>query len=154
MLYALQLGSDCPFFILNRPCFASGRGEEFDKIDIDLEGFILLLVNPEIMISTAEAFSCIEPAVPEASLKEIISSPVHFWRNKLKNDFEISVFKKYPEIGTIKDQMYDSGALYASMTGTGSTVFGLYKDPPPLSVWKDNFIVKTLALTNSFSKGF
>lgn len=125
--YSLQLGSDCPFFILNKPCFASGRGEVLHEINIDLSDYKILLVNPGIHVSTASAFSEINPEVPARSLKEIISRPVSEWKNEMRNDFEKSVFKNYPEIQKIKNDLYQMNAEYVSMTGSGSSVFGLFK---------------------------
>lgn len=144
MRYALLLGSDCPFFILNEPCYATGRGEVLKKINVDLHGFTILLVNPGIVVSTAEAFAKITPMLPKRSLNDIISSPINEWKYALKNDFESSVFIKHPEISTIKDHMYNSGAVYASMTGTGSTVFALFHNEEPLPVWDNNYMVRVL----------
>ena len=124
--YALQLGSDCPFFIINKPCFASGRGEFLEPLSIDLSGYKLVVANPGIHVNTAEAFSLVKPSLPSKSINKIIQQPVETWKSELKNDFEISVFKKYPEIGAIKAQMYESGAVYSSMTGSGSSVYGIF----------------------------
>lgn len=127
MQYALQLGSDCPFFIINQPCFATGRGEELERTAFDLSAYQITIVNPGIHIQTKEAFAAIVPAQPMKSIKDIIAQPVESWKKDLKNDFEPGVFKLYPEIAAIKDKLYDSGAVYASMTGTGSTVYGIFK---------------------------
>lgn len=124
--YALLLGSDCPFFLLNKPAFATRRGEALSKILLSLSGFKILIVNPGIHISTKEIFSELNPAQPSESIKKIISQPVSTWKNKLINDFEEVIFKKYPPIKIIKENMYKNGAEYASMTGTGSSVFGIY----------------------------
>jgi 4-diphosphocytidyl-2-C-methyl-D-erythritol kinase len=124
---SLSLGSDCPFFILNKPCFATNRGEILNLLTIDLAQCRLLLVNPGIHIRTAHAFSQITPNSPEESIKEILQLPVRSWKNRLKNDFEEPVFKQYPEIGKIKDELYDAGALYASMSGSGSSVYGIFE---------------------------
>lgn len=125
--YALRLGSDCPFFIINKPCFGEGRGEILEKLSLDLSTYKFIIVNPSIHINTAEAFSGIHPATPEKSIKEIISQPIGTWKHELINDFESSVFRLHPEIETIKSALYDNGALYASMSGTGSTVYGIFK---------------------------
>jgi 4-diphosphocytidyl-2-C-methyl-D-erythritol kinase len=109
--HAVQLGSDCPFFILNKPCFATGRGESLTQTDIDLSEFKIVIVHPGIHISTAWAFSNVKPAVPVKSLKEIIQQPISTWKEELRNDFEEPVFKKYPEIKNIKDELYDAGAV-------------------------------------------
>jgi 4-diphosphocytidyl-2-C-methyl-D-erythritol kinase len=125
--YALQLGSDCPFFIINRPCFATGRGEFLEPISLDLSTHKLVVVNPGIHVSTIEAFSLLKPSSDSKSIKEIIQQPVETWKTELKNDFEESVFKKFPAIETIKAKMYESGAVYSSMTGSGSTVYGIFR---------------------------
>ncbi len=142
IMYASKLGSDCPFFIINLPCYATGRGELLEKINLSLEGYSLVLVNPGIMISTAEAFSMIKPSIHQRSLKEIISLPISEWRANLINDFEIPMFNLYPEIREIKEKMYTSGAVYAGMSGSGSTVFGLFEKGKALPVWKDGHWVK------------
>ena len=125
--YALQLGSDCPFFILNKPCFATGRGEKMEVIDLDLSGYRFVLVNPNIHISTAQAFSQVEPGKPEQSISKIIQQPIQQWKDLLLNDFEKSISLLYPSIAEIKQELYTKGAIYASMTGTGSTVFGIFE---------------------------
>ncbi len=124
--YARQLGSDCAFFIENNPVFASGKGDHFEKIDLNLSGYFLVLVKPGKSVSTSLAYASIIPAKPEISVKEIIKLPVEKWKDLLKNYFENNVFKSYPEIETIKKQLYDSGALYASMSGSGSAVYGIF----------------------------
>jgi 4-diphosphocytidyl-2-C-methyl-D-erythritol kinase len=125
--YASRLGSDCSFFIINKPCFATGRGEFLEPISLDLSTHKFVIVNPGIHVSTTEAFSLLNPSFPSKSIKEIIQQPVETWRTELKNDFEESVFKKYPAIETIKTKMYGSGAVYSSMTGSGSTVYGIFR---------------------------
>lgn len=124
--YALQLGSDCPFFILNKPSFATGRGEKLEPVDIDLSAYRILIVNPGIHINTGRAFSQIQPRTPVASIKKITSQPIDTWRNELVNDFEAPVVAAHPEIGAIKKNLYAHGAVYSSMTGSGSTVYGLF----------------------------
>lgn len=125
--YALQLGSDCPFFIINKPCLATGRGEKLEPVSVNLENYKLVLVNPGIHISTSEAFSKIQPSAPVKSLAQIISQPVDSWKNDMVNDFEKNIFSTHPEIAAIKQSLYDLGAEYASMSGSGSTVYGLFK---------------------------
>jgi len=125
--YARRLGSDCAFFIQNKPVFAFEKGDHFDSINLDLSGFFLILIKPAINVNTALAYANIVPYRPSLPVKEIINLPVEKWKELLKNDFETSVFKSYPEIGTIKKQLYESGALYASMSGSGSAVFGIFK---------------------------
>jgi 4-diphosphocytidyl-2-C-methyl-D-erythritol kinase len=124
--YALQLGSDCPFFLINQPCLAFGRGEILESIKLSLSGYKLLVVNPSIHINTKEIFKEIIPAIPAKKIKEIIEQPVSAWKEELVNDFEKIVFPKYPQIKKIKENMYQQGAVYASMTGTGSTIFGIF----------------------------
>lgn len=143
--YASQLGSDCAFFIINKPCHATGRGEILEEIDLDLSAFTFVLVNPGLHVDTGTAFQGISPSDPAYSLKEVIRQPVSQWRYSLQNDFENTVFKKFPEIGAIKEYLYLQGALYASMTGSGSTVFGIFeKDKLPALTFPENYFVKTL----------
>lgn len=127
--YATQLGADCPFFIQNQPVFASGTGNIFEPIELTLKGYHLVLVKPDTPISTKEAFSNIHPKHPEVSLKEIATQPIENWKGLMKNDFEESIFPCHPEIAAIKDKLYDLGAVYASMTGSGSAVYGIFKQP-------------------------
>ncbi len=125
--YALQLGSDCPFFIINQPCLATGRGEILEQIEIDLSAYKFIIVNPGIHISTADAFWGITPTRPAKPVREIIQQPIETWKNELINDFEKTVFKQHPEIETIKNKLYDCGALYSSMSGSGSTIYGIFE---------------------------
>lgn len=124
--YALMLGSDCPFFISGQPCFATGRGEAMEPVALSLSGYRLVLVNPGIHVSTAAAFHGIHPSVPEKSVREIIRTPVPAWRDTLVNDFERTIFPQFPEIGQIKQELYARGAVYASMSGSGSSVYGIF----------------------------
>ncbi|MDE3252728.1 MAG: 4-(cytidine 5'-diphospho)-2-C-methyl-D-erythritol kinase [Bacteroidota bacterium] len=139
--YALQLGSDCPFFISNTPCFATGRGEILEPYPIDLSAYRIILVNPGIHISTAQAFAGIQPTRPGVSISRILQQPVAEWRDQLFNDFEKSLSQIHSKLAAIKTALYDQGAVYASLTGTGSTVYGLFdKNHPqpfvPHSDWK------------------
>lgn len=124
-----QLGADCPFFIKNQPVFAEGIGDIFTDIEIVLKGKTLVLVKPDISVSTADAYSLVSPHKPQQSLRESLRLPVEEWKNHVVNDFESSVFKKFPEIAAIKDRLYDLGALYASMSGSGSAVYGIFNQP-------------------------
>ncbi|MDB5221486.1 MAG: 4-(cytidine 5-diphospho)-2-C-methyl-D-erythritol kinase [Chitinophagaceae bacterium] len=143
--YALQLGSDGPFFILNKPCFATGRGEILQPINIDLTNYKLLLVNPGIHINTKWAFTKITPQQPKASIKEIITQPLETWKDKLQNDFEVPVFAEYPEIEKLKNDLYMQGALYASMSGSGSTIFGIFsKEANIQSTQNDKYFYKVI----------
>lgn len=126
--YAARLGADCAFFIQNKPVFASGIGNIFEPIQLSLKGYFLVLIKPDIFVSTKDAFSLITPKMPVQSLKEIVRMPVEIWRATMKNDFENSVFKKFPEIAAIKDKLYDMGAIYASMSGSGSSVYGIFRE--------------------------
>jgi 4-diphosphocytidyl-2-C-methyl-D-erythritol kinase len=125
--YALLLGSDCPFFMINKPALAEGRGEILEPLSLDLSSYKFIIINPGIYINTAKAFSGITPALPAKSLKEIIDKPIDTWKDELINDFEKPVFLQYPEIEVIKNKLYDDGAVYASMSGSGSTVYGIFK---------------------------
>lgn len=127
--YAIQLGADCPFFVYNVPMFATGLGNEFKQISFSLKGYTLVLIKPEETVSTAEAYSSVSPAVPKLSLLDIINRPIEEWKGLMYNDFEKSVFLRHPIIGEIKDLLYEKGAVYASMSGSGSAVFGIFKDP-------------------------
>ena len=126
--YAAILGADCAFFIKNKPVFATGIGNVFEPVQLSLKGYYLVLVKPDIFVSTKDAFSFIQPKKPEYSLKEIVRMPIETWRATMKNDFEDSVFQKFPEIAAIKDKLYDMGAVYASMSGSGSSVFGIFRE--------------------------
>lgn len=126
MQYASELGSDCPFFIFNKPCFAKGRGEVLEEITLDLSKYRIVIVNPEIHVDTGRAFLDIRPAKTTRSLKEIIKGPVERWKDELFNDFEKVIFPQHRRIVDIKDQLYKKGALFASMSGSGSTVFGIF----------------------------
>ncbi|MCL2651776.1 MAG: 4-(cytidine 5'-diphospho)-2-C-methyl-D-erythritol kinase [Candidatus Azobacteroides sp.] len=130
---ASQLGADCPFFIHNKPVFATGTGNIFTPVELSLKGYFIVLVKPDIYISTKEAFVMIQPKPPVLSLKEIIKDPPETWKSKMINDFEPSVFFQRPTIKYIKEKLYDFGAIYASMSGSGSSVFGIFKEEIDLS---------------------
>jgi 4-diphosphocytidyl-2-C-methyl-D-erythritol kinase len=136
---SLKLGSDCPFFIHDRPVIARGRGEIMEVIDLDLSAYSIAIIHPGIHISTAQAFSGVVPRDQEANLRSVIAEPPTTWKNRVSNDFETTVFAHYPEIAHIKEMLYEKGAVYASMTGSGSAVYGLFSTPPTLPVqpsWK------------------
>jgi 4-diphosphocytidyl-2-C-methyl-D-erythritol kinase len=128
--YAAKLGADCAFFILSRPCYAEGIGEKLQPIDLSLSGYHIAVVRPNIPVPTKEAFSRIHPHYPTQNCREVVTQPVETWRETLVNDFEESVFALHPEIGAIKQQLYDMGATYAAMSGSGSALFGLFKEQP------------------------
>lgn len=124
--YAATLGADCAFFIRNKPTFAEGIGNIFSPIELSLSGYGIMIVKPDIFVSTREAFSNIHPKRPEHPIKEVIQRPVSEWKETLINDFEASVFPLHPAIEAIKQELYNQGAAYASMSGSGSSVFGLF----------------------------
>lgn len=130
MDFAATLGSDCPFFIENKPMLASGRGELLEPISLSLKGLHLLLVRPDVHVSTAQAYSMVKPRKTEKSIREIILRPVNTWKDDLKNDFEEAVFQKHPQLAEVKQRLYSEGAIYASMSGSGSALFGLFKNRP------------------------
>ena len=134
--YAAELGSDCPFFIYNRPMFATGRGELLEPLSLNLESWYMLIVMPPLTVGTAEAYSWITPEHPAVSIKEILKESPDTWKDRLINDFEAPVIQRYPLIGEIKQQLYHQGAAYASMSGSGAAVFGLFRQQPSTSPWK------------------
>jgi len=127
---ASQLGSDCAFFITNNPVMAKGKGDQFHEIKIDLSSYYILIVYPAIHSNTKEAYQGLTPHQPVNDLKIIIQKPITDWKNLLVNDFEESIFKKYPQIKGLKEKLYAEGALYASMSGSGSAVFGIFDKEP------------------------
>lgn len=126
--YASRLGSDCAFFIYNRPMIGEGRGEVLTEYPVSLDGYDLQVLTPEgVAVSTKDAYGGIRPHLPEVPLREALARPVEEWNGILVNDFEETVFVKYPELAAIKRSLYDSGAVYASMSGSGSALFAIYK---------------------------
>ena len=124
--FAARLGSDCAFFIYNRPMLGTGRGEILEPFDIDLSGYRLDVIVPEgISVSTADAYRGIVPKVPDLPLREVLAHPVTEWKGLLVNDFETTVFEKHPRLAEIKQSLYDDGATYAAMSGSGSALFSL-----------------------------
>jgi len=149
LAYALALGSDCPFFILNKPCFAGGRGEIMEPITVALTGYHLVLVNPGIHVNTGWAFGQLNVTKnkPTPSLQSIVTTPVASWKNHLLNDFEEPVFQQHPAIAAIKDELYEQGALFASMSGSGSSVYGLFEKTPSNSFhFPGHYLVQQIAL--------
>ena len=144
--YALQLGSDCPFFIYNTPQFASGRGEIFQSVNLDLSAYSIQLICADVHVSTRDAFQLIKPKPACFSLKEIEGLAIENWREKVFNDFEEPVFAAHPVLKKIKEQLYDAGALFASMSGSGATVYGIFpkrkKATRELPVSFDSFYVE------------
>ncbi len=138
--YALQLGSDCPFFILNKACFATGRGEVLTPVHLNLDAHSFLIVNPNIHVNTGWAFEQLarnENEMMHVDLQSLMMQPISTWKYALTNDFESSVTQAYPTIEAIKQNMYDHGAIYACMTGTGSTVFGIFEKQNKPSIQLD-----------------
>lgn len=125
--YALQLGSDCPFFIENSPQYATGRGELMQPVSVDLNAYSIVLVCPGIHVSTAEAFKMLKPQTASFNLNNLAQLPLTDWKHNISNDFEIPVFAMHPTLATIKQELYDKGAIYAAMTGSGSTLFGIFE---------------------------
>lgn len=130
--YARRLGSDCAFFVHNKPIYCLEKGDVFEPIDIDLRGFHIVLVYPNLAISTAEAYAGVRPCRPEVPLREQLLTPVESWRDVVHNDFEDSLFLTYPILADLKQQLYDLGAVYASMSGSGSSMYGLFNAPVQL----------------------
>ena len=129
--YAVQIGADCPFFIENKPMLATGIGEILESIELDLSAYHIAIVKPNIHVSTEKAYSLVTPNEPLCSLRDLIKKPVKEWQ--LQNDFEQSVFAKYPAIEDLKNSLYEQGAVYAAMSGSGSSVFGLFESRPKLN---------------------
>jgi 4-diphosphocytidyl-2-C-methyl-D-erythritol kinase len=123
------LGSDCAFFMINKPVYACAKGEMMSPVLLNLAGFTIVVVKPPLFVSTAEAYAGTFPVIPERSLKEMIQLPVSEWRGVIMNDFEKTIFPKFPQIAAIKTRMYEMGAIYASMSGSGSSVFGIFSKP-------------------------
>ena len=137
-----RIGADCPFFYHARPAYATGIGDELTPIDFDLAGWNLVLVKPRIHVSTREAYALVNPRASNENLLLSLARPVETWKDTIKNDFEVSVFQRYPEIAAIKQTLYDMGAVYASMSGSGSSVFGLFhnRQPEAEEVFRDCFV--------------
>jgi len=134
--YASRLGSDCPFFIYNKPMLAQGRGEILSPVEVRLHGYQILVVMPDVTVGTAEAYSWIKPAVPKEKISDILHFPPEEWRGRLVNDFEAPVMERYPVIGELKQALLDDGAIYASMSGSGAAVFGIFRQAPDTKRWK------------------
>lgn len=128
--YALKLGADCPVFIQNKAVFATGIGHIFSDVQVSLDGYFLVLIKPDMHVSTPEAYAKVVPQKPEFDLRESIQLPVSEWKNRIKNDFEPSVFARFPAIAHLKEKLYDAGACYASLSGSGSSVYGLFTHEP------------------------
>lgn len=140
-IQAARLGADCPFFIYNRPLIATGIGDCFSNIDFTLAGKKIVLVKPPIAVSTAEAYSNVTPQAPSVPIGAGVAQAITQWKDMVVNDFEKSVFPKHPRIAAIKQQLYDMGAEYASMSGSGSSVFGIFdKDAYTENIFTDCYV--------------
>lgn len=141
--YALSLGSDCPFFIRNAPAFASGRGEILTPCDVSLKGKFIVVVFPDLPIATKDAFAEVKPKIPTHSLQDILKMPISSWKEHLTNDFEETLFRRYTILPTVKEKLYEIGAVYASMSGSGSAIYGIFDHevtttdlfPKHFSIW-------------------
>jgi len=139
--YVRKLGADCAFFISNEPVFASGKGDQFTSIDLDLSAYTIVLVMPPVHVSTGEAYRGVKPHTPEVSLLNLIKLPVSEWKGKIKNDFENSIFKTHSLIRGVKADLYEKGALYAAMSGSGSAVYGIFESKPDMLEFGEDFKV-------------
>jgi 4-diphosphocytidyl-2-C-methyl-D-erythritol kinase len=139
--YAARLGADCAFFVRNKPMMAHGIGNIFSSVDLSLNGYKIIIVKPDIFVSTREAFAHIKPQRPIVDLRETIAKPIGEWKHLLHNDFEDSIFPQHTELNDIKEQLYNSGAIYASMSGSGSSLFGIFPE---------DYDEKTLAFNDMF----
>ena len=139
--YARKLGSDCAFFIRNKPTYCYGKGDQLEDISFSLKGYFLYLVNPGIHISTAEAYSGIKPSEAAIDLKKVLTQPLSEWKDVVVNDFEYTIFNQYPLLAKLKSDLYEAGALYASMSGSGSSVYGIFENPPQIdNKFKNGFV--------------
>lgn len=136
---AAALGADCAFFITSEPSYAEGIGEALTPVDLNLSDYKMVIVKPPVAISTKEAFAHVSPARPKKNCREIVSQAIETWRDELHNDFEDSIFPQHPELAEIKEKLYDLGAVYAAMSGSGSALFGIFKDKPALGAAFDGF---------------
>lgn len=129
---AAKLGADCPFFIQNQPVYAFERGDKFENVNVDLGKYFIVLVMPPVQVPTADAFKHISPKPSKRSLRHLNVESIHQWKETVGNDFEPGIIKQYPVIGEIKDDLYKAGAIYASMSGSGSSVYGIFESPTTL----------------------
>ena len=139
-----QLGADCAFFYKAKPAYATGIGDQLMQLDFDLAGWNLVLVKPKVTVSTRDAYAMVHPKPSEESLLLSLSRPPETWKDTVKNDFEPSVFHRYPEIAAIKRTLYDMGATYAAMSGSGSSVYGLFRNhqPEAAEIFHDCFVAE------------
>jgi 4-diphosphocytidyl-2-C-methyl-D-erythritol kinase len=135
--YARVLGADCAFFIQSKPVFAFEKGDELEPINLDLSAYKIVLVMPDEHVSTAEAYRGVKPAPVSESLYDLIKTPLTAWRGHIKNDFEGHIFRDHPVIRGVKAELYEYGALYASMSGSGASVFGIFENTPNLQAMEE-----------------
>lgn len=142
--YASKIGSDCAFFIKNKPVYAFGRGDKFKEIDLSLSGYNLVIVKPNLSVSTVKAYSGIKPKQPITSIIKEINKPISSWKENLHNDFEESIFNIIPILSQIKKDLYKKGAIYASMSGSGSAIYGIFENKIDLSDFNRFFVWQKL----------
>ena len=140
--YARRLGSDCAFFVQNKPVLAIEKGDVFEEIEVDLKGTGCVVVYPNLHISTAEAYAQINPQLPKHPLRAALARPMRTWRNTVSNDFETALTPSHPILAEIKQQLYDAGATYVSLSGSGSAVYGLWEQGEPAAMtWSADYTV-------------
>ncbi len=132
--YAHRLGSDCPFFVKNEALLATGRGDILEQVPLDLSDLTLVIVYPNIVSDTAQAYQCVVPKAPVKVLKDLVTSPITTWKENIQNDFEVILFDTYPELAQIKEELYGMGAIYASLSGSGSAIYGYFQEPVSISM--------------------
>ena len=137
---AAMIGSDTAFFVRNTPQLCTGRGEKMEPIELPLQGRYLAIAKPMEGVSTKEAYAGVKPAIPQVRLAEALQRPIGEWQGVVKNDFEPHIFEAHPVISELKKAMLDAGAIYASMSGSGSAVFGIFNDKPNLNINNDNYL--------------
>jgi 4-diphosphocytidyl-2-C-methyl-D-erythritol kinase len=142
--YSATLGSDCPFFIENKPKFVFGRGEFLEDVELDLKSYFISVVHPGVHVSTPKAYSLIQPTAADINLRQISSMSIDTWRNTLTNQFEAPIAQLHPEIGAIKEKLYDAGAIFAAMSGSGSAVIGIFSEQQNLTHLFPNYFCQTV----------
>lgn len=135
--YSLRLGADCPFFVYNTPCYGSGVGEMLEPVNIDLKGYWLVVVMPRVRVSTKDAFAGIIPCKPTFDLRRLPDVAIEDWRGLVKNDFETTIFAKFPELSDLKQVLYDNRAVYASLSGSGTAIYGIFRDKETAGFCRD-----------------
>ncbi len=139
--YAARLGSDCPFFVDPRPRLASGTGTTLEDLPLDLSGQHLVVVYPNVSVTTAEAYARVIPRQPDSELRDLLTQPIETWKGQVVNDFEVSVFQQHPVLANLKEQLYRAGATYASLSGSGSALYGLFDGPADLPAGWEEYTV-------------